>query len=178
MPLVARVGTEAIWWGTPLEHVMCSHWHRPNLTATRRSQLRQVIEPELPASTKEDGINTVEKILNVRTSYVDCLEPRAAPPPPASILVRRTKQALAALVANCSTSYVESCGYRTKVLSHLFPASSAPFVGSHPLIIHMCDRGCILLKRCPSWPGICRCSRSWQQRCHKRFTTWRDRASF
>jgi len=33
-----------------------------------------VVEPQLPESTKEEGINTIDKILDARVVTVDCLE--------------------------------------------------------------------------------------------------------
>ena len=36
-----------------------------------------VVEPPLPESTKEEGINTIDKILDSRIVTVDCLEPAA-----------------------------------------------------------------------------------------------------
>ena len=34
-----------------------------------------VVEPPLPESTKEEGINTIDKVLDARVVTVDCLEP-------------------------------------------------------------------------------------------------------
>ncbi|KAL1508490.1 hypothetical protein AB1Y20_004591 [Prymnesium parvum] len=60
-----------------------------------------VIEPVLPESTKEDGINTIEKLLDVRTIVVDCLEPPPQPVMPPSSLPYRSRTGVASLAEGC-----------------------------------------------------------------------------
>ena len=82
-----------------------------------------VIEPVLPESTKEEGINTVDKILDVRVTVVDCLEPSDFQEDGLPLTgdtaqewgkARRTKEAIAALAAGYSIEQVLRIPRRTK----------------------------------------------------------------
>jgi len=82
-----------------------------------------VIEPVLPESTKEEGINTVDKILDVRVTVVDCLEPSDFLENGLPLMsgtdeewgkARRTKEAVAALAAGYSIEQALRIPRRTK----------------------------------------------------------------